>query len=735
MTRFSLLRKARAPISALLLAAFAVAAFPALAASPASAQTPQGPAFECSDDLFVSTGTDLPDEGVKLYTVNQETGAFTPVSDTVYDGLNAIGFNPVDRHIYGFVNNANGEQGRLVRVAADGSFADLGVPDGLPADYLRTYVGTFLPNGNYLGVYDVDTPGGASRFWEIDVTTNTVIRSFGQHTPRSVFNDIAYNPVDGNVYGYARSEQRIVKINPANGSWVPASDTFTYPGETGANFFDARGRLWMYGGTQASTQDTLFVMNDPNGAAPVAVASDGVVTNRADGTSCPFAVSLLKTAEPAGPDDACPDPTPGQVGVVAGGRARYTYDFTNQSITGQALTGNFGDVMDQGRTFIDGTLNNPFGGTVNAYAGTDTITITGMSIPPGGGQITIEAQVPSSVPDGTILLNQAQLTGLPNGYADVLSDYPLTPEAPDPTPIEACRIADLAVDKTSAGVPVFPGDNIDYTIEVTNLGPSDAAGATLTDTIPEGTTFVEASDGATFDEATGQITWPPFDIAAGETRTFTVTIGIPEDAELEVGDVVRNVATVDHPDDPNDDNNTDDAEDPIGGTDLTVVKTDGVDVVAPGGQSTYTITVTNVGEGPARDVVVFDTIPEGSTFVEASDDGAFDEETGEVTWPEFNLAAGESRDFTVTIGIPEDAEPGSDIVNVVCVSAPGDTNPDNDCGDDTNQVEPPPDNPPDNPPIIPLAFTGDRTGLIIMLAGAAALIGFVGFNVRRRRTS
>ena len=38
--------------------------------------------------------------------------------------------------------------------------------------------------------------------------------------------------------------------------------------------------------------------------------------------------------------------------------------------------------------------------------------------------------------------------------------------------------------------PVTPGGNFNYTITVTNAGPSNAANVSLSDTLPAGTTFV-----------------------------------------------------------------------------------------------------------------------------------------------------------------------------------------------------------------------------------------------------
>ncbi len=55
------------------------------------------------------------------------------------------------------------------------------------------------------------------------------------------------------------------------------------------------------------------------------------------------------------------------------------------------------------------------------------------------------------------------------------------------------RQADLSVSKTDSRDPVLAGEEIMYTLVVTNDGPSDATGVTLTDILPSGVTFTSST--------------------------------------------------------------------------------------------------------------------------------------------------------------------------------------------------------------------------------------------------
>jgi len=77
---------------------------------------------------------------------------------------------------------------------------------------------------------------------------------------------------------------------------------------------------------------------------------------------------------------------------------------------------------------------------------------------------------------------------------------------------------------TKAGPATTSGNQITYTLTYANTGNGVANNATITDTIPAGSTFVSASNGGTF--AGGVVTWNIGNIAIGATASVTLTVGV-----------------------------------------------------------------------------------------------------------------------------------------------------------------------------------------------------------------
>ena len=192
------------------------------------------------------------------------------------------------------------------------------------------------------------------------------------------------------------------------------------------------------------------------------------------------------------------------------------------------------------------------------------------------------------------------------------------------------NVPEIIPDKTADIENPNFGDNVTYTVTVTNGGNADAKAVVVHDVLGKGLKFVSATGNYTFDEATNTITWI-VDVAAGKTETFNVVAAV-----INYGNVTNSLVVGNKTFSKN-----------VTVPEITPDKT--VDNENPnfGDTVTYTVTVTNNGVGDAKQVVVRDTLDKGLKFVKATGKYTFDESTNTVTWI-VDLANGESQTFYVT---------------------------------------------------------------------------------------
>ncbi len=237
-----------------------------------------------------------------------------------------------------------------------------------------------------------------------------------------------------------------------------------------------------------------------------------------------------------------------------------------------------------------------------------------------------------------------------------------TSTTPDPVPannngsLPAARVtttvveqADVAATKTGPA-SVTAGSTYSYAINVSNAGPSAAAGVVVTDTLPAGVTFVSATGGGA--SSGGVVTWPAIpSLANGSSQSWTVSVTAPASGTLT--NVVASASTTADPDPANNDGSQPGARvttTVLEQADVAVTKT-GPATANAGQNLTYALMLSNAGPSAAAAVVLSDTLPAGVTFVSATGGGTLSGSV--VTWPAIaSLASGAGQAYSVTVTAP-----------------------------------------------------------------------------------
>jgi uncharacterized repeat protein (TIGR01451 family) len=211
-----------------------------------------------------------------------------------------------------------------------------------------------------------------------------------------------------------------------------------------------------------------------------------------------------------------------------------------------------------------------------------------------------------------------------NNVAKVRSDTP-DPDATNNTAtvnLTVTAVADLALTKSGPGTATA-GTDINYTLSVTNNGPSAAKNVIITDTEPSAVQIlsITPSTGACNAGVPGDPLQPTKcsfgTLGVGASASVVISVHIKPDTLGTIHDDAR--ASSDTFDTDLSNNLATLATDVTASADLSITKGSSPNPVLAGQQLTYTLIVTNNGPSTAVGVKITDTLPNGTSFVSGVD--------------------------------------------------------------------------------------------------------------------
>jgi uncharacterized repeat protein (TIGR01451 family) len=331
------------------------------------------------------------------------------------------------------------------------------------------------------------------------------------------------------------------------------------------------------------------------------------------------------------------------------------------------------DILSENVTYQSAT---PSKGMISELSGNVTWDVGNLAAS-DNATLTINVTAPE---EPGIIFNTANVSSLTG------DPLPANNSASENTTIVPPNTTDLEITKTDDRDPVATGDELTYTITVTNNGPIDTSDVNVTDVLPAGVTFQSNNQTAgDANYASGNVTWHIDNMAAGVSENLTIKVTAPAEPVI-----IFNTANVSSAvADPIPANNYVSENTTVASpdsADVQITKSDDPDPAATGSIFAYTLTVTNNGPGDAYEVNVLDNLPAGVEFQSfITTTGTPIHDAGSINWNIGELGYGSSATLTILVKAP--AEPITLFNTAIVAAETADPVPGNNTATATTTVE------------------------------------------------
>lgn len=425
---------------------------------------------------FVNTGGTLGTDAIRVQIIYR-SGVVSPVGAALSD-LDPVHNRPPTAQTFDVVDAANPAFGERLTV----------VVNHLRAKGCGGATGGDADSGDGQGCFAAQRTAQANRLltWitatvlpaagDADVLLLGDFNAYAQEPPITTitgggYSDLAAIHDGANSYSYVFSGQ-LGHLDYAFASSTLAAQI------TGAGAWHINADevpLFDYNDEVADVGESSFE-EKPDGSAlvPPRVVYQPASRYRA-GDHDPVLVGVFPTSELAISKTDTPDP------ATAGGNLTYTITVTNNG-PDSTDTANWSDTLPAGTTFVSLSLSPSWFCSTPAVGAGGTISCSSAGFGVGASSVfTLVVAVAPNVVAGTGLSNTATVD------SDNGDGSPGNNSATATTTVNAA--ADLGISNVASTPTAVNGQDITYTITVTNAGPSNAASVSLSNPVPANTTF------------------------------------------------------------------------------------------------------------------------------------------------------------------------------------------------------------------------------------------------------